>query len=138
MTSWDYTPSHQQARLYHISQREADESMHMQELAGVGKTYLIRLMLEILPASSTLLLAFTGAQLAALRSRLSDLEVTEMTFRGMADELLTQDLTQPWRRVGDGRGNATYQLSDQTIASPSQGLALYSSSRVDDGIHVSL
>lgn len=91
MTSWDYTPSHQQARLYHISQREADESMHMQELAGVGKTYLIRLMLEILPASSTLLLAFTGAQLAALRSRLGGLQVTEMTFRTMADKLLTQD-----------------------------------------------
>ncbi|MCY1453459.1 hypothetical protein D9M71_704490 [compost metagenome] len=39
-----------------------------------------------------------------------------MTFRTMADELLTQDLTQPWRRVGDGRGNATYQLNDQAIA----------------------
>lgn len=107
---------HQQARLYRTFLQEADESMHIQGLAGVGKTYLIRAMLEALPASSTLLLAFTTAQLAALRSRLGGLAVREMTFRAMADKLLTQDLTQPWRRLGDGRGNSTYQLSDQTIA----------------------
>lgn len=110
------TLSHQQARLYRILLAEADESMHVQGLAGVGKTHLIRAMLEMLPASSTLLLAFTGAQLAALRSRLGGLGVREVTFRAMADELLTQNLTQPWRRVDDGRGNATYQISDQAIA----------------------
>lgn len=106
--------SHQQARLYRVFLAEPDESMHVQGLAGVGKTHLIRAMVETLPHGSTLLLAFTQAQLGALQRRLGGLQVQGMTFEDMAGQLLSRDQTQPWRRSGPRR-QLTWQVTDQQV-----------------------
>ncbi len=100
-----------QYRIFTTIRNELDEHLHLQGLAGVGKTSMISTLMEFLKPEKTLLLAHTAQQLAALTTRLGTKKFVGMTFGQLASTLL---FTPPstYRRPERQRYQPTYQMSD--------------------------
>ncbi|MBA6105244.1 AAA family ATPase [Pseudomonas monteilii] len=106
--------SDQQARAFRTLRAEPDESMHIQGLAGSGKTHLIHRIVESYAACRPLILAFTSVQLQALLRRVGSIAVTGMTFSDLANFVLER--APGYRRSGK-RSSPRYQLASSEIAS---------------------
>lgn len=104
-----------QARVFRVFETEYDEPMHVQALAGTGKTHMISTLLECLSQQRPIVLAYTKIQLDALRARLGGGLVNGITFGDLAKSLLEQNQTKSNRRVGF-RGKLAYQVSDESAA----------------------
>lgn len=104
-----------QYRIFRTLRSELDEHLHLQGLAGVGKTAMISTLLEYLKPEETLLLAHTGQQLLALTNRLGSKKFIGLTFGNLANQLL---FTPPtiYRRPERQRSQPTYQMSDSETA----------------------
>ncbi len=104
-----------QFRIFKLLRSELDEHLHLQGLAGVGKTSMISTLLEYLRPEKTLLLAHTRQQLEALTARLGSKKFVGKTFGELASELL---FTPPslYRRPERQRYQQTYQMADAQIA----------------------
>lgn len=103
-----YTPSEkevrlsdQQARTYRMVMAEPDESIHIQGLAGTGKTHMIESFVDSFAACRPLFLAFTKAQLSEVTSRVGRANTVGMTFGDLADYVLSRDpdYVRPGRRA---------------------------------------
>ena len=104
-----------QYRIFKTLRSELDEHLHLQGLAGVGKTSMISTLLEYLNPEQTLLLAQTRQQLDALTARLGSKKFVGKTFGGLASELL---FTSPsfYRKPDLQRTQLSYQMSDAAVA----------------------
>lgn len=122
-----------QFRLFKTLRSELDEHLHLQGLAGVGKTSMISTLLEYLKPEQTLLLAYTSPQLHALTARLGNKKFVGMTFGMLASDLL---FTPPtiYRKPDRQRSQQTYQMADADVAKvlSLQPVAGFSASRVAD------
>ncbi len=87
----------QQARTFRIFERELDEDLHLQALAGTGKTYLIERMVDLLGNHRPLILALTQHQRDAVMKRVGLHRAKGMTFGDFAFEVLLNDSTCPQR-----------------------------------------
>lgn len=105
----------QQAKSFRVFQTESDESMHVQALAGTGKTFLITRMVDQLSRYKPLVLAYTKVQLTALMSRIGVDRVSGLTFGELATSLLERDQTKPNRRGGP-RALPRHQVAFETVA----------------------
>lgn len=122
-----------QFRIFKIMRTELDEHLHLQGLAGVGKTSMISTLLEYLSPEETLLLAYTSQQLQALTARLGSKKFVGMTFGQLASKLLYTPPTiysKPERQ----RYQPTYQMADADVAKVLgfQSIGNFSSARVAD------
>lgn len=106
--------SHQQSRTFRVIQAEPDESIHIQGLAGTGKTHMIERLIESLSSCRPLLLAFTAVQLKALMRRVGSDNVRGMTFGELATYVLERDARY---RAPGKRASSRHQLSSYEIAS---------------------
>ncbi|MFJ7794491.1 helicase [Pseudomonas sp. NPDC096950] len=110
-----FTLSSQQARTFRVLQAEHDESIHIQALAGTGKTHLIERMINTLTNCHPLLLAFTRVQLDSLMLRVGVDRVTGMTFGGFANHVLRRDRSKPYRHPGR-RSMPRHQVTPEEVA----------------------
>lgn len=104
-----------QFRTFNMLRSELEEHLHLQGLAGVGKTSMISIMLEYLRPERTLLLAHTPQQLQALTDRLGSKKFVGMTFGQLASQLLFTP-PSPYLRPHRQRYQSTYQMSDADTA----------------------
>ncbi|WP_053268878.1 ATP-binding protein [Pseudomonas chlororaphis] len=104
-----------QFRIFKTLRSELDEHLHLQGLAGVGKTSMISTLLEYLKPENTLLLAHTSQQLRALTVRLGSKKFIGMTFGQLASHLLFTPPTV-YRKPDRQRYQPTYQMSDEDVA----------------------
>ncbi|WP_432780706.1 AAA family ATPase (plasmid) [Pseudomonas corrugata] len=109
-----FSLSNQQSRTFRIIHAEPDESIHIQGLAGTGKTHMIERLVGSLSSCRPLVLAFTAVQLQALMLRIGAGNVRGMTFGDLANYVLERD--PGYSRPGK-RASARYQLTPQDIAS---------------------
>jgi len=103
-----------QARTFRVFERELDEDLHLQALAGTGKTFLIERMVDLLSDHKPLILAMTGPQVNAVLSRVGAHRVTGKTFGEFAIEILQQDHTSPARLKS--RSATKEKVDDQVLA----------------------
>jgi len=106
--------SDQQSRTFRVIQAAPDESIHIQGLAGTGKTHMIERLVESLSACRPLLLTFTRTQLNALMQRVGLSAVRGMTFGDLASHVLE---SRPGYRPPGKRASARYQVPPSEIAS---------------------
>lgn len=78
----------QQSRAYAEFLRNPEDHLHIQALAGTGKTHMIGGMIEALENYQPLVLAFTWAQLKWLLGRAGQKKAHGMTYSQLADGLL--------------------------------------------------
>ncbi|MFS2161026.1 helicase [Pseudomonas sp. Pseusp122] len=78
----------QQSRAYADFLSNPEDHLHIQALAGTGKTHMIGGMIEALANYQPLVLAFTWAQLKPLLDRAGQKKVCGMTYSQLADGLL--------------------------------------------------
>ena len=104
-----------QFRIFKILRSELNEHLHLQGLAGVGKTSMISTLLEYLNPGETLLLAHTSQQLQALTARLGSKKFVGMTFGQLASQLLFTPPTV-YRKPERQRYQSTYQMADTDVA----------------------
>ncbi|OHC26352.1 MAG: hypothetical protein A2Y50_07090 [Pseudomonadales bacterium RIFCSPLOWO2_12_59_9] len=104
-----------QFRIFKTLRSELDEHLHLQGLAGVGKTSMISTLLEYLKPEETLLLASTSQQLHALTARLGSKKFVGMTFGQLASQLLFTPPTV-YSRPDRQRYQPTYQMADADVA----------------------
>lgn len=104
-----------QFRIFNVLRTQSDEHLHLQGLAGVGKTSMISTLLEYLKPEKTLLLASTTQQLKALTARLGSKKFIGMTFGQLASQLL---FTPPtiYARPQRQRYQPDYQMADIDVA----------------------
>ena len=105
----------QQARSFRIFQTEMDESLHVQAVAGSGKTFMIEKMIDGLKDYNPLLLAYTNTQLRALMARVGSSRVKGMTFGELAKEALERDRLKTYRRGGH-RARISHQVDKAEVA----------------------
>lgn len=115
-TGKTFSLTNQQARSFKVFCNEPDESMHIQGLAGTGKSFLIERMIDSLSRYRPLVLAYTKVQLAALMSRIGAERVTGVTFGELAQTLLERDKTKLNRRAGH-RALPRHQVAFDVVAS---------------------
>lgn len=110
-----FSLSDEQNRTFHIIQAEPDESIHIQGLAGTGKTHMIERLIASLSHCKPLMLAFTKPQLHALMARVggSAAHLTGMTFGEVADYILRREI--PRYRPGK-RSTSLYRVAPAVIA----------------------
>jgi hypothetical protein len=111
----------QQGRLFDELKSGLDESFHMQGYAGVGKTFLISKIFELLNPATTLLMAYLPSQLASLKTRVqlpsSDSQLNAFTFGHMANLILNRDRSpDAWRITDTQRAMTNYLVTDQQMA----------------------
>lgn len=109
----------QQGRMLDEFRACNEESMVVQGMAGVGKTFLISKLYEMLNPSTTLLLAYMPSQVDALKARLADSrqEPHAMTFGAMANTILNADRSAHGWIVSDRqRGQPNYLVQDHVVA----------------------
>lgn len=106
--------SNQQSRTFRIIHAEPDESIHIQGLAGTGKTHMIERLVDSLSSCRPLVLAFTAVQLQALMQRIGAAHVRGMTFGDLANYVLERNIG--YARPGK-RASARHQVTPQDIAS---------------------
>lgn len=104
-----------QFRIFKTLRSEMDEHLHLQGLAGVGKTSMISILLEYLNPEETLLLAHTPQQLQALTARLGSKKFVGKTFGQLASQLLFTPPTV-YRKPDRQRYQPTYQMTDADVA----------------------
>lgn len=109
-----FSLSNQQSRTFRVIHAEPDESIHIQGLAGTGKTHIIGRLVDSLTACRPLVLAFTAVQLQVLMQRIGAGHVRGMTFGELAGYVLERDpgFSRPGRRA-----SARYQVTPEDIAS---------------------
>ncbi|WP_339536075.1 AAA family ATPase [Pseudomonas hunanensis] len=109
----EFRLSDQQARTFRMVIAEPDESIHIQGLAGTGKTHLIETFVDSLSACRPLFLAFTKTQLGELTSRVGRANTVGMTFGDLADYVLSRDpnYVPPGRRA-----SSRHQVQPSEIA----------------------
>jgi len=131
-----YTPSEkevrlsdQQARTYRMVMAEPDESIHIQGLAGTGKTHMIETLVESLAACRPLFLAFTTAQLGELTSRVGRTNAVGMTFGDLADHVLSRDhdYVRPGRRASPRHQVQPSEIAEQLNIN---GIATFTAAQV--------
>ncbi|MEE5153053.1 helicase [Pseudomonas alliivorans] len=105
----------QQSRLYQSFKNGLDEHLHVQALAGTGKTHLIGKMIETLQNYRPLLLAFTKHQRTALLSRTGHANTKCLTFGELATWLLEMQDKGLGSRAN--RSHSNYQVSHEDVAS---------------------
>lgn len=108
-----YKVSTDQVRSLNTLRAEVDEHLHVQALAGTGKTFLIERMFDALGGFRPLLLAMTKPQLNALLARVP--AARGMTFGEFAENLLVMNRHTLFQRPGS-RARLNYQLDDKVIA----------------------
>lgn len=111
----------QQSRIFDELKSGLDESFHMQGYAGVGKTFLISKVFELLNPATTLLLAYLPSQLVALKARVqlpsNDAQLNAYTFGHMANLILNSDRSaQSWKITDLQRAMTNYMVTDQQMA----------------------
>lgn len=109
----------QQGRMLDEFRACNEESMVVQGMAGVGKTFLISKLYEMLNPSTTLLLAYMPSQVDALKARLADSrqEPHAMTFGAMANTILNADRSaHSWIITDRQRGQSNYLVQDHVVA----------------------
>lgn len=111
-----FTLSSQQARTFRVLQSEPDESIHIQALAGTGKTHMIERLINTLTNCRPLVLAFTRVQLDALMLRVGVDRVSGMTFSELANYVLRRDPSKPYVDPGR-RAMARHQVTPEDVAS---------------------
>ena len=116
VTGERFTLSIQQARTFRVLQTEHDESIHIQALAGTGKTHLIGRVIDSLTNCHPLLLAFTRAQLDSLMLRVGVDRVTGMTFGAFANYVLKRNPAKAYRYPGR-RAMPRHQVTPEDVAS---------------------
>lgn len=102
-----------QARSFRVFVGELDEDLHLQALAGTGKTYLIERMVDLLANYKPLILAMTGAQVEAVMKRVG-YRAQGRTFGEFAMEILQNDPTCPSRLRW--RSTTKAKIDDQVLA----------------------
>lgn len=105
----------EQARNIITIQSELDESLHIQALAGCGKTAMVGATLRMLERWSPLLLAMTQPQLIATQQRAQGLNYKAMTFGQFSDFVLAQDTRTGVKRAGY-RSKLTYNVDNAEAA----------------------
>lgn len=110
-----FTLTTQQSRSYRTFLTEHDEHLHVQALAGTGKTHMIEKMIDSLDRYRPLVLAFTKPQLASLLSRVGHGRVEGMTFGQLASGFF-DDLLAGGKYRKEARSFPSYQLSVDKIA----------------------
>ncbi len=125
----------EQGRVFREFEAQPDEALHIQGYAGIGKTYLIRSVLNVLVSQGArvLVLAERQRQLQALLAGIDHLEnVWPRTFERLMDEVIPDDLTAAsyahMRRTNYSRA----QVPDETII---QHLGIRSSSQFS-AVHI--
>ncbi|MFA7946537.1 helicase [Pseudomonas brenneri] len=106
--------SNQQSRTFRVIHAEPDESIHIQGLAGTGKTHMIERLVDSLSSCRPLVLAFTAVQLQALMQRIAAANVRGMTFGDLANYVLERSVG--YYRPGK-RASARHQVTPEDIAS---------------------
>lgn len=109
----------QQGRMLDEFRACNEESLVVQGMAGVGKTFLISKLYEMLNPSTTLLLAYMPSQVDALKARLCDArqEPHAMTFGAMANTILNADCSaHSWIISDRQRGQPNYLVQDHIVA----------------------
>jgi len=104
-----------QARTFRIFMGELDENLHLQALAGTGKTFLIERMVDLLSAYKPLILAMTKAQVDVVLRRVGPHRSTGLTFGEFASRMLQQDISCPSRLRWHSTNRAKVDL--QVVAS---------------------
>ncbi|NWL78021.1 helicase [Pseudomonas taiwanensis] len=87
----------QQARSFRFFANELHENLHLQALAGTGKTHLIERMVDLLAEHRPLILALTKHQRNAVMKRVGKKDDQVKTFGEFALEVLLHDSTCPNR-----------------------------------------
>lgn len=85
-----------QARTFRVFLGELDEDLHVQALAGTGKTFLIERMVDLLANYKPLILAMTAPQVQAVMKRVG-FRAQGRTFGEFAMEILQNDPSCPSR-----------------------------------------
>lgn len=111
----------QQSRLFAELKTGLDESFHLQGYAGVGKTFLISKIFELLNPATTLLMAYLPSQLASLKTRVhlptGDSNLNALTFGHMANLILNRDRSPgAWKISDTQRAMTNYLVTDQQMA----------------------
>ena len=102
-----------QARTYRVFVGELDENLHLQALAGTGKTFLIERMVDLLCDHTPLILAMSAPQVQAVMTRVGD-RAQGRTFGEFAREILQSDPTCPPRLRW--RSTSKAKIDDQVLA----------------------
>jgi len=113
----DKTTTRDQSQILREIIAQPDESMHLQALAGTGKTHLIELIFEELGKLrffKPLILAQNSNQLVFIKKRLG-YNFNSKTIAALAKWLMDQDLTNHWYR-SNKRYKPSYNISDEKIA----------------------
>jgi hypothetical protein len=103
-----------QARSFRVLKGELDEDLHIQALAGTGKTFLIERMVDLLCNYKPLILAMTKPQVHAVLTRIGPERAIGMTFGEFALEILQRDATCPSRLKW--RSTTKSKVDDQVVA----------------------
>lgn len=102
-----------QARSFRVFLGELDEDLHLQALAGTGKTFLIERMVDLLVNYKPLILAMTAPQVQAVMKRVGN-RAQGRTFGEFAMELLQNDPSCPSRLRW--RSTTKSKIDDQVLA----------------------
>lgn len=94
---------------------DPEEHMHIQGYPGGGKTHLIRVLTNVLPADRTLVLAMRKSQLDGLLKGVSSDLVTGRTFTQLAAEIISDTLL-PGQWESGNRSRSSYNVTGHQIA----------------------
>ncbi|SFU19420.1 AAA family ATPase [Pseudomonas marincola] len=106
--------SNQQNRTFRVIHAEPEESIHIQGLAGTGKTHMIERLVDSLSSFRPLMLAYTSVQLEALMQRVGAGNVRGMTFGNLANYVIDRCLG--YYKPGM-RSSPRHQVPPEQIAS---------------------
>lgn len=109
----ELSASAEQNRLLQEISANAEESIQVQGYAGTGKTWLLSMLLQLLPASSTLLVARNRSQARALQQRIKGMTGMVVQVKTLTE--LLGELDTPLastRYLSKGRALSIEQLLD--------------------------